>query len=121
MWTCPKCGEAIEDQFDACWKCAGPAEPGAPSEGWSLQAKICCGLGVAFELLLILLCAVLPRDSWLWVKCFNFLHASRQRARCSRVVSSPAATVFQTSVIVALRYARPAFRIVSARPTASCT
>jgi hypothetical protein len=25
MWTCPKCGEKIEDQFDSCWKCA--AEP----------------------------------------------------------------------------------------------
>ena len=22
MWTCPKCGEQIEDQFDSCWKCA---------------------------------------------------------------------------------------------------
>jgi len=22
MWTCPKCGEAIEDQFDSCWKCS---------------------------------------------------------------------------------------------------
>lgn len=22
MWTCPKCGEKIEDQFDTCWKCA---------------------------------------------------------------------------------------------------
>src|SRR6202142_3948428 len=22
MWTCPKCGEKIEDQFDSCWKCA---------------------------------------------------------------------------------------------------
>ena len=29
--------------------------------------------------------------------------ANRQRARCSRVVSSPAATVFHTSVTVALR------------------
>src|SRR5437016_1238660 len=45
--------------------------------------------------------------------------ASLQRARCSRVVSPPAATVFQISVIIALRYARPAFRIASARPTAS--
>ena len=33
MWHCPKCGEGIEDAFDACWKCgtekAGivPAEP----------------------------------------------------------------------------------------------
>jgi hypothetical protein len=25
MWTCPKCGEMLEDQFDSCWKCA--AEP----------------------------------------------------------------------------------------------
>jgi hypothetical protein len=22
MWTCKKCGEQIEDQFDSCWKCA---------------------------------------------------------------------------------------------------
>jgi predicted RNA-binding Zn-ribbon protein involved in translation (DUF1610 family) len=20
-WTCPKCGEKIEGEFDACWKC----------------------------------------------------------------------------------------------------
>ena len=23
MWTCPKCGENLEDQFSNCWKCAG--------------------------------------------------------------------------------------------------
>ncbi|HWG39548.1 MAG TPA: hypothetical protein VN658_03285 [Candidatus Acidoferrales bacterium] len=23
MWNCGQCGEAIEDQFDSCWKCAG--------------------------------------------------------------------------------------------------
>lgn len=23
MWTCPKCNEQLEDQFDSCWKCAG--------------------------------------------------------------------------------------------------
>lgn len=23
MWTCPKCKENIDDQFDSCWKCAG--------------------------------------------------------------------------------------------------
>jgi hypothetical protein len=22
MWTCPRCGEANEPQFTACWKCA---------------------------------------------------------------------------------------------------
>lgn len=27
MWTCPKCGEVSEDQFDNCWKCAGDAQP----------------------------------------------------------------------------------------------
>jgi hypothetical protein len=21
-WTCPKCGEKIEPQFDACWNCS---------------------------------------------------------------------------------------------------
>jgi hypothetical protein len=26
MWTCPKCGEKIEDQFDSCWKCAAKPE-----------------------------------------------------------------------------------------------
>ncbi len=29
MWRCPKCGEEIEDQFDACWNCLtarGPAD-----------------------------------------------------------------------------------------------
>jgi len=28
MWSCPECGEKIEDQFDSCWKCAG--RPVAP-------------------------------------------------------------------------------------------
>jgi hypothetical protein len=31
MWTCNKCGEKIEDQFDSCWKCAGePDHIGLP-------------------------------------------------------------------------------------------
>jgi hypothetical protein len=25
MWTCPKCRESIEDQFDSCWNCGGAA------------------------------------------------------------------------------------------------
>lgn len=34
MWTCPKCGESLEDQFDSCWKCArqAPPEPAESSE-----------------------------------------------------------------------------------------
>ena len=27
MWTCHKCGEVIEYQFDSCWKCADKVEP----------------------------------------------------------------------------------------------
>src|SRR5579863_1213312 len=26
MWTCPKCKENLEDQFDSCWKCAGSGQ-----------------------------------------------------------------------------------------------
>jgi hypothetical protein len=26
MWTCPKCGERLEDQFDSCWRCAPSAQ-----------------------------------------------------------------------------------------------
>ena len=36
MWTCKKCGEQIDDQFDSCWKCSAstdspPATPENPS------------------------------------------------------------------------------------------
>jgi hypothetical protein len=27
MWTCPACGEQHQEQFDACWKCAGRQLP----------------------------------------------------------------------------------------------
>lgn len=26
MWKCPKCGETVEDDFDACWKCQRPKD-----------------------------------------------------------------------------------------------
>ena len=29
MWTCAKCGERIEAQFDSCWKCSTPKTDGA--------------------------------------------------------------------------------------------
>jgi hypothetical protein len=36
MWTCSKCGEPIEPQFDACWNCGtsntGVEDPDFPSE-----------------------------------------------------------------------------------------
>jgi hypothetical protein len=34
MWTCPQCGEQLEDQFDSCWKCdQRSAEAARPQEG----------------------------------------------------------------------------------------
>lgn len=31
MWTCTKCGEEVEEQFDSCWNCAGkPDRIGLP-------------------------------------------------------------------------------------------
>lgn len=34
-WTCPHCGEAIEDTFETCWKC-GTSREGAPPADPSL-------------------------------------------------------------------------------------
>jgi uncharacterized protein YbjQ (UPF0145 family) len=33
MWTCEKCGEQIEGQFDECWKCATGLEGDAGEGG----------------------------------------------------------------------------------------
>ena len=33
MWTCAKCGEVIEDQFDTCWKCSTARSAAAASTG----------------------------------------------------------------------------------------
>ncbi|HSD43587.1 MAG TPA: DUF2007 domain-containing protein [Burkholderiales bacterium] len=27
VWTCPSCGESIEGQFGACWKCGAERRP----------------------------------------------------------------------------------------------
>ena len=38
MWTCPVCGEKVEEQFDSCWRCqaarssARPDVPPSPNE-----------------------------------------------------------------------------------------
>jgi len=31
MWTCAKCGEVIENQFDTCWKCSTAMDAAAGS------------------------------------------------------------------------------------------
>jgi serpin B len=71
MWTCPKCGEKIEDQFDSCWKCAAQPEQTVPSPLVSRQGKFFFLFGILFEIVLILLCFLLP-ESWLQIKVRNF-------------------------------------------------
>lgn len=63
MWTCPKCSEEIEDQFDACWKCAGPPDPiGLPMDArtkttlrqivWVVSVTVLLGFAVLAYLFL---------------------------------------------------------------------
>jgi serine protease inhibitor len=71
MWTCPKCGENIEDQFDSCWKCAAQTEQTVPSPLVSRRGRLFFLLGIVFELVLILFCFLLP-ESWLQIEVRNF-------------------------------------------------
>jgi hypothetical protein len=32
MWTCPQCGESVEDSFDACWNCGTTKEGASDSD-----------------------------------------------------------------------------------------
>ena len=55
MWTCPQCGERLEDQFDSCWKCAGARQPRAPISDlpWLyplISLASCIGLGSSINL-----------------------------------------------------------------------
>lgn len=38
MWKCEQCGEEIEDQFEACWKCTR-TEPESPPETEPLASQ----------------------------------------------------------------------------------
>jgi len=57
MWTCAKCGERIEEQFDSCWKCSTPrgeAAAEAPaveadSPGWRMAFKVFRGTFASWE------------------------------------------------------------------------
>src|SRR5262245_48513993 len=47
MWTCTKCGEVNEDQFDACWKCstarsadAVSTETPAGKQTWRMSYRV---------------------------------------------------------------------------------
>src|SRR5882762_9635105 len=73
MRTCPRCGEELEDQFDSCWKCAVPPEPPPGATRLSKRWRTALVIGVLFEVTLVALSTLLPRDSWLFAKFFNFL------------------------------------------------
>jgi len=58
MWTCERCGEKHEDQFDSCWKCAGqsaseqaPVPVARPTRGlgWIVVAAL-AGIAVGMVL-----------------------------------------------------------------------
>ena len=72
MWTCPQCGEQIEDHFDTCAKCAAPAQPAAPAPVLPKRKRRFFLAGVLFELLVIFL-SMLRSDDWLSIEAQNFL------------------------------------------------
>lgn len=76
MWTCPKCGEKIEDRLNSCAKCEARAVNDAQSQERSRRWWVAFGLGNLVELGIVALTIVLPRESWLFAKVFNFLQYS---------------------------------------------
>lgn len=40
MWPCSKCGERIDESFDACWKC-GTSKDEAPAVTTNTEAESC--------------------------------------------------------------------------------
>src|SRR5215469_8579953 len=48
MWTCPKCGEAIEDQFDSCWKCAPAQSSSAAARAKLKTSDYLIAAGIAY-------------------------------------------------------------------------
>jgi hypothetical protein len=73
MWTCPRCGEKIENQINSCAKCEARAVKDAPSqERWpSWGVAFLWGLVIALGMLVLLF--VLPQELWFFAKVFNFL------------------------------------------------
>ena len=71
MWTCPKCGQKLEAQFDSCWKCAGPPEQKGSARPTARRIRTFFLFGILFEVALITVAAFLP-DCWLQVEIRNF-------------------------------------------------
>jgi hypothetical protein len=58
MWTCEKCGERIEDQFEACWRCDTPkgaaasaagAEAAEANKPWRLAFQVFRGTWISWQ------------------------------------------------------------------------
>jgi len=71
MWTCPKCGEKLEDQFDSCWKCVGRPDQKGSLRATARRIRTFFLFGISFEVALIGVAAFLP-DCWLQVEVRNF-------------------------------------------------
>jgi serpin B len=76
MWTCPKCGEKLGSTVNSCPKCEERAarDPTRRKRwpGWWVAFL----WGILIELGIMALLIVLPRESWLFAKGFNFLQYS---------------------------------------------
>ncbi len=70
MWTCPKCGEKIEDQFDSCWKCAAQPEQTKTRAHAPHRLRRLFLCGILLEVVFIALCFFLS-ESWLQIKLYN--------------------------------------------------
>ncbi len=56
MWTCQKCNEQIEDQFDSCWNCAGEAAGITPQQHPPLKLINYIFASIASCLMPVLVC-----------------------------------------------------------------
>jgi len=72
MWTCTKCGDKIEDQFDSCWKCAAQPDQTTTPTHAPRRLRRYFLLGILLDVVLITLGAFLP-DSWLQIEIRNFV------------------------------------------------
>ncbi len=72
MWTCPKCGENLEDQFDSCWKCARLPEQKESPRASASPIRTFFLFGILFEVALIAAAALLP-DCWLKMEIREFV------------------------------------------------
>ena len=76
MWTCPKCGEKIEDQFDSCWNCAGKQDASATNT-WPFERILIVFIG---------LCVAIPLSIY-------FLHVIGYSRFCHRIAEADRAVV----------------------------